>query len=76
MGNGGAEEVRNSRKPRLPELLQLLNEFEVRYSDGYAVMKYAEPRYMKDLDLWVENSPENSLGVFQSTEKIWRPARI
>ncbi len=40
------------------ELLQLLNEFEVEYLivGGFAVMKYGEPRYTKDLDLWVHHS--------------------
>ncbi len=49
-----AEEINHGRKPTLP-LLQLLNEFEVEYLivGGYAVMKYGEPRYTKDLDLWV-----------------------
>jgi hypothetical protein len=42
-----------AQKPTL--LLQLLNEFEVEYLivGGFAVMKYAEPRYTKDLDIWV-----------------------
>ena len=37
------------------ELLQLLNEFEVDYPivGGFAVMKYGEPRYTKDLDVWI-----------------------
>ena len=36
------------------ELLLALNEFEVEYLivGGYAVMKYTEPRYTKDLDVW------------------------
>ena len=37
------------------ELLQLLNEFEVDYPivGGFLVMKYGEPRYTKDLDVWI-----------------------
>src|SRR5438128_5505321 len=58
-----AEEVRNGRKPTL-QRLQLLNEFEVRYLivGGYAIMKYTEPRYTKDLDVWVAacGAEENS----------------
>jgi hypothetical protein len=40
------------------ELLRLLNQVEARYLivGGYAIMKYTEPRYTKDLDIWVENS--------------------
>ena len=39
--------------PDYRELLQLLNEFEVEYLivGGYSVMKYAEPRYTKHLDV-------------------------
>jgi hypothetical protein len=44
--------------PHYRELLQLLNEFEVEYLivGGFAVMKYGEPRYTKDLDVWVGNA--------------------
>jgi hypothetical protein len=51
-----------AESPRYKELLQLLNAFEVEYLivGGCAVMKYGEPRYTKDLDVWVNNSPENS----------------
>ena len=47
-----------AESPRYKELLQLLNEFEVEYLivGGFAVMKYGEPRYTKDLDLWVHHS--------------------
>lgn len=30
---------------------------------GYAVMKYTEPFYTKDIDLWVEPAPENAAKV-------------
>jgi hypothetical protein len=36
-------------------------------------MKYTEPRYTKDLDIWVHNSPENSLRVFQALKKFGAP---
>jgi hypothetical protein len=47
-----------AESPHYRELLQLLNEFEVEYLivGGFAVMKYGEPRYTKDLDVWVHNS--------------------
>ena len=53
-----------AENPHYKELLQLLNEFEVEYLivGGYAVMKYGEPRYTKDLDVWVRNSAQNSSG--------------
>lgn len=44
------------------DLLQSLNEGGVRYLivGGYAVMVYTEPRYTKDLDLWVEPTADNA----------------
>src|SRR5579863_9785282 len=64
-----------AENPHYKELLQALNEFEVRYLivGGYAVMKYTEPRYTKDLDVWVENSAENSQRLFEALEKFGAP---
>lgn len=64
-----------AESPHYKELLQLLNEFEVEYLivGGFAVMKYGEPRYTKDLDLWVRNSRENSLRVFRALQKFGAP---
>jgi len=44
--------------PHYKELLRTLNDYEVEYLivGGYAVMKYTEPRYTKDLDVWVRKS--------------------
>lgn len=49
------------------ELLRLLNEDEVKYLivGGHAVMLYTEPRYTKDLDVWIEASEENGAKVFR-----------
>jgi len=51
-----------AENPHYKELLQLLNKSQVEFLivGGFAVMKYGEPRYTKDLDVWVNNSPENS----------------
>jgi predicted nucleotidyltransferase len=64
-----------AENPHYKELLQLLNEFEVEYLivGGYAVMKYGEPRYTKDLDVWVHNSPQNSLRVVGALKKFGAP---
>lgn len=64
-----------AENPHFRELLQLLNSFEVRYLivGGYAIMKYTEPRYTKDLDVWVENSAENSSRVFEALKKFGAP---
>ncbi len=57
------------------ELLKIFNEHEVKYLvvGGYAVMKYSEPRYTKDLDIWVEASRENARKVFQALKAFGSP---
>jgi hypothetical protein len=64
-----------AESPHYKELLQLLNEFDVEYLivGGYAVMKYGEPRFTKDLDVWVHNSPQNSLRVVRALTKFGAP---
>ena len=64
-----------AESPHYKELLQLLNEFEVEYLivGGFAVMKYSEPRYTKDLDVWVRNSAQNSARVIQALKKFGAP---
>jgi predicted nucleotidyltransferase len=70
-----AEEINHGRKPTLQRLLQLLNEFQVEYLivGGFAVMKYGEPRYTKDLDLWIHNSSQNSIRVVDALRKFGAP---
>ncbi len=70
-----AEEVRHGRKPTYKELLLILNEGGVEYLivGAYAVMKYTEPRYTKDLDVWVGNSPENSQRLCLALAKFGAP---
>ena len=64
-----------AESPHYKELLQLLHIHQVEYLivGGYAVMKYTEPRYTKDLDLWVHNSPQNSVALFQSLAEFGAP---
>ncbi|HTB62869.1 MAG TPA: hypothetical protein VK737_04700 [Opitutales bacterium] len=40
---------------------------------GYAVMKYTEPRYTKDLDLWIAVDSANAKAVFDSLRKFGAP---
>ena len=44
------------------DLLQSLQKFEVRYliAGGYAVIHHAQPRYTKDIDIWLEPTQENA----------------
>jgi hypothetical protein len=64
-----------AENPHYKELLQLLNQFEVEYLivGGYAVMKYGEPRYTKDLDVWVRNSAQNSIRVVEALKQFGAP---
>ncbi len=57
------------------ELLKTFNEHAVKYLivGGYAVMKYSEPRFTKDLDIWIEASPENGKNVFQALKNFGSP---
>jgi len=64
-----------AESPHYKELLHTLNEFEVEYLivGGYAVMKYTEPRYTKDLDVWVHNSPRNSIRLYHALAGFGAP---
>ena len=57
------------------ELLSLFNENKVSYLivGGYAVMLHSEPRYTKDLDLWIETSSENAQRVFKALSDFGAP---
>ena len=57
------------------ELLSIFNAHEIEYLivGGHAVMLYTEPRYTKDLDLWVEASKENAAKVFHALAAFGAP---
>lgn len=57
------------------ELLKVFADRKVKYLiiGGYAVAKHAEPRYTKDLDIWISNSRENAERVFQSLKEFGAP---
>lgn len=57
------------------ELLSLFNEKAVRYLviGGYAFIQYAEPRYTKDLDLWVSTDAKNAHYVYQALKEFGAP---
>jgi hypothetical protein len=64
-----------AENPHYRELLQLLNELEVEYLivGGFAVMKYGEPRYTKDLDVWIHNSVQNSQRLVAALGRFGAP---
>lgn len=57
------------------DLLRCLNAARVRYLlvGGYAVMHYSEPRYTKDLDIWVEPSVKNSRALYRALDAFGAP---
>jgi len=57
------------------DLLRAFNEYQVKYLvvGGYAVMKYSEPRYTKDLDMWVSTEEENAAAVFKALKAFGAP---
>jgi Nucleotidyltransferase of unknown function (DUF6036) len=57
------------------ELLKALNEERVRYLvvGGYAVIKHTEPRYTRDLDVWVSPDIENANRVYAALQNFGAP---
>ncbi len=57
------------------ELLSIFNRYQVKFLviGGYAVIKYTEPRYTKDLDLWVSTERGNANAVFQALQEFGAP---
>ena len=52
------------------DLLLSLNEASVRYLvvGGYAWMVHQEPRYTKDLDVWIEAVPANAEALLSALQ--------
>jgi hypothetical protein len=52
------------------EFIKSLNDKGVRHLvvGGYAVALHGHPRYTKDLDIWVERSPDNAAKMIQALE--------
>jgi hypothetical protein len=63
--------------PDLTDLLRALSAAGVRFLvvGAHAVAYHAEPRYTKDLDLWVEASPGNAARVWQALLRFGAPLR-
>lgn len=57
------------------DLLFEFNAAEVRYLvvGGYAFFFHASPRFTKDLDLWVDATPENAAKVFEALRRFGAP---
>ena len=50
------------------DLFRILNEYRVKYLvvGAYAVIYYAEPRYTKDIDIWIEPNRGNAEKIYKA----------
>jgi hypothetical protein len=57
------------------DLLRLFARHEVRYPivGGYAAMHYSQPRFTRDLDLWLEPNKENASRVMRAFGEFGMP---
>ena len=58
--------------PDFREFIQSLNDSGVKYLvvGGYAVAFHGYPRYTKDLDIWIEGTPENANRILKALEQF------
>jgi len=63
--------------PDFKELLSIFNDNSVLYLvvGGYAVMRYTEPRFTKDLDLWISTTPDNAERVYHALKQFGAPMK-
>nr|WP_242052174.1 DUF6036 family nucleotidyltransferase [Phormidium sp. FACHB-1136] len=54
------------------EFIQSLNDNQVNYLviGGYAVALHGYPRYTKDIDIWVEMTPENAANMLKALDQF------
>lgn len=59
------------------ELLRLLNRHRVKYLivGAYAVIHYTEPRYTKDLDIWIKLEEENAGRTYAALSEFGAPLK-
>ncbi len=61
--------------PDFKELLKIFKKYKIRYLivGGYAVMKYSEPRFTKDLDLFISTDQDNANGMYLALKEFGAP---
>lgn len=59
------------------ELLNILNRHKVKYLivGAYAVVYYTEPRYTKDLDIWIDAETGNAKRVHRALQEFGAPLK-
>ena len=63
--------------PDFADLFRILRKHEVRYLivGAYALIYYTEPRYTKDLDIWVDSEQGNAERVYNALKEFGAPLR-
>lgn len=63
--------------PDFKELLSIFNAEHVEYlvAGAHAVIYHTEPRYTKDLDIWVNPTPANAARVHRALSRFGAPLR-
>jgi hypothetical protein len=58
--------------PDSKEFIQLLNDNQARYLvvGGYAVALHGYPRYTKDIDIWIDPTPDNASKVIRALDQF------
>ena len=61
--------------PDFRELLKIFEKRKIRYLivGGYAVMKYSEPRFTKDLDVFIATDQDNAEGMYSALKEFGAP---
>jgi len=61
--------------PDFSDLFSIFNEESVEYlvAGAHAVIYFSEPRYTKDLDIWVNPTPENAARVWRALTRFGAP---
>jgi hypothetical protein len=63
--------------PDFKDLFRIFNEENVEYLvvGAHAVIFYAEPRYTKDLDIWINSTALNAARVYRALGRFGAPLR-
>ncbi len=61
--------------PDFKELLKIFEKHKIRYLivGGYAVMKYSEPRFTKDLDVFIATDQTNAKSIYLALKEFGAP---
>ena len=62
-------------KSDFSDLLRIFNDNSVKYLviGGYALVQYVEPRFTKDLDLWISTDATNAIAVYRALQAFGAP---